>query len=105
MAFYNTADVRPRPQKQMTTPSNTPHIRGATAGDAARMRAIAHAAYAKYVPRIGREPSPMAADYEAAVTANRAVVIEAAGSVRGSPVVRISAWMPASRAAASRLFV
>jgi ribosomal protein S18 acetylase RimI-like enzyme len=47
------------------------------------MRAIARAAYAKYVPRIGREPLPMGADYEAEVAANRAVVIEAAGSVRG----------------------
>jgi ribosomal protein S18 acetylase RimI-like enzyme len=67
----------------MTTPSNTPDIRAASADDAAPMRAIARAAYAKYVPRIGREPAPMGADYEAAVAANRAVVIEAAGSVRG----------------------
>jgi ribosomal protein S18 acetylase RimI-like enzyme len=64
-------------------PGNKPHIRKATEGDAAPMRAIARAAYGKYVPRIGREPSPMAADYEAAVAANRAVVIEAAGSIRG----------------------
>jgi ribosomal protein S18 acetylase RimI-like enzyme len=75
MAPYDTAD--------MITPSNTPHIRGATADDAARMRAIALAAYAKYVPRIGREPAPMGADYEAAVAASCAVVIEAAGSVLG----------------------
>ena len=47
----------------MTTPGNTPHIRAATANDAARMRAIALAAYAKYVPRIGREPAPMVAEY------------------------------------------
>jgi ribosomal protein S18 acetylase RimI-like enzyme len=47
------------------------------------MRAIALAGYAKYVPRIGREPSPMGADYEAEVAANRAVVIETAGSVCG----------------------
>src|ERR1051325_11537020 len=67
----------------MKTPSNPPHIRGATADDAARMRAIARAAYAKYVPRIGREPLPMVADYEAAVAANHAVVIEASGSIRG----------------------
>jgi ribosomal protein S18 acetylase RimI-like enzyme len=67
----------------MITPANKPHIRKATAGDAAPMRTIARAAYAKYVPRIGREPSPMVADYEAAVAANRAVVIEADGSVRG----------------------
>ncbi len=51
--------------------------------DASRMRAICRAAYAKYVPRIGREPAPMVADYEAAVAANHAVVIEAAGGVRG----------------------
>jgi GNAT superfamily N-acetyltransferase len=67
----------------MTTPSNTPHIRAASADDAAPMRAIARAAYAKYVPRIGREPAPMVADYEAAVAANRAVVIEAAGILHG----------------------
>jgi ribosomal protein S18 acetylase RimI-like enzyme len=67
----------------MTTPGDKPHIRQATEGDAAPMRAIARAAYAKYVPRIGREPSPMVADYEAAVAASRAVVIEAGGSVRG----------------------
>jgi GNAT superfamily N-acetyltransferase len=47
------------------------------------MRAIALAGYAKYVPRIGREPAPMVADYEAEVAANRAVVIEVAGSLRG----------------------
>jgi GNAT superfamily N-acetyltransferase len=67
----------------MTPSSNTPYIRAATAADAAPMRAIALAAYAKYVPRIGREPAPMVADYEAAVAANRAVVVEIAGSLRG----------------------
>jgi ribosomal protein S18 acetylase RimI-like enzyme len=82
MAFYDAAHVASHAQKQMTTSSNTPRIRGAIAGDAARMRAIALAAYAKYVPRIGREPAPMAADYEAAVAANRAV-IGTAGSVLG----------------------
>jgi ribosomal protein S18 acetylase RimI-like enzyme len=67
----------------MTTPNSTPRIREATADDATRMRAIALAAYAKYVPRIGREPSPMVADYEAEVAANHAVVIAAAGGVLG----------------------
>ena len=67
----------------MTDLSNTPRIRGAAADDVARIGAIAHAAYALYVPRIGREPAPMAADYKAEVAANRVVVIEAAGSVRG----------------------
>jgi ribosomal protein S18 acetylase RimI-like enzyme len=67
----------------MTGSSNSPRIRGAAADDVARIGAIARAAYALYVPRIGREPAPMAADYEAEVAANRVVVIEAAGSVRG----------------------
>jgi len=67
----------------MRTPTRTAHIRRATAADAARMRAIALAAYARYVPRIGREPAPMGADYEAEIAANHAVVIEAAGRVRG----------------------
>ena len=38
-------------------------IRQAMPEDAARIRAIARAAYAKYVPRIGREPPPMVADF------------------------------------------
>jgi len=62
---------------------STPLIRAAAAGDVARIRAIARAAYAKYVPRVGREPAPMTADYEAEVAAQRTVVIEVAGTVDG----------------------
>lgn len=58
-------------------------IRSATAGDAARIGGIARAAYIKYVPRIGREPAPMTADYPAEIAARRVVVIEAAGKVGG----------------------
>jgi ribosomal protein S18 acetylase RimI-like enzyme len=58
-------------------------IRSATAGDVARIGAIARAAYNKYVPRIGREPAPMTADYEAEIAAHRVVVIEAAGTLSG----------------------
>ena len=47
----------------MTPQASKPQIRSATADDAAQCRAIARAAYGKYVPRIGREPSPMRADY------------------------------------------
>ena len=36
-------------------------IRIARTGDVARIREIARAAYARYVPRIGREPAPMVA--------------------------------------------
>jgi len=67
----------------MTTPSNTPLIRSATADDAARIGAVARAAYAKYVPRIGREPAPMVADFDAEIAAHRIVVIETAGKVGG----------------------
>jgi len=67
----------------MTGLSKTPRIRNAAADDVARIGAIARAAYALYIPRIGREPAPMAADFVAEVAASRVVVIEAAGSVRG----------------------
>ena len=67
----------------MTTPSHAPLIRSATADDVARIGAIARAAYIKYVPRIGREPAPMAADFDAEIAAHRVVVIEAAGKVSG----------------------
>jgi ribosomal protein S18 acetylase RimI-like enzyme len=60
-----------------------PLIRKATAEDAARIGAIARAAYAKYVPRIGREPAPMVADFAAEVAAGRVVVIGTAGAVDG----------------------
>jgi ribosomal protein S18 acetylase RimI-like enzyme len=58
-------------------------IRRAKPEDAARIRAIARAAYAKYVPRIGREPAPMLADFAAEIAAERVVVIETAGAVHG----------------------
>ncbi len=67
----------------MSTPSTTPLIRGATPDDFARIGAIARAAYAKYVPRMGREPAPMVADYGAEIATNRVVVIEVAGIVSG----------------------
>ncbi len=39
----------------------------ATAADAGRVRELSRAAYAKWVPVIGREPWPMTADYDVAV--------------------------------------
>jgi ribosomal protein S18 acetylase RimI-like enzyme len=66
-----------------TSASGAPRIRVAGAADVAAVRAIARAAYAKYVPRIGREPSPMTADYTAAVDMRHAVVVEVADKVCG----------------------
>ena len=42
-------------------------IRRAEASDADRVRALTRSSYAKWIPVIGREPLPMAADYERAV--------------------------------------
>lgn len=42
-------------------------IRRADASDAGRVRALTRSSYAKWIPVIGREPLPMAADYERAV--------------------------------------
>lgn len=42
-------------------------VRKAAAHDADRLREIAATAYAKYIPRIGVQPGPMTADYDAAI--------------------------------------
>ena len=46
------------------------HFRRAGENDAETVRALTHAAYAKWVPVIGRRPKPMNADYEHAVRAH-----------------------------------
>jgi ribosomal protein S18 acetylase RimI-like enzyme len=46
-------------------------LRRATQADVEAIRNLTRAAYAKWVPVIGREPKPMAADYEAAVQKHR----------------------------------
>jgi ribosomal protein S18 acetylase RimI-like enzyme len=67
----------------MTKVSSTPLIRRATANDLDWIRAIARAAYGKYVPRLGREPAPMVADFGAEIAAQRVVVIATEGKVSG----------------------
>jgi len=46
-------------------------LRQAVAADAAAVKALTRAAYAKWVPLIGREPKPMGTDYEAAIRNHR----------------------------------
>ncbi|MBN8291596.1 GNAT family N-acetyltransferase [Rhodobacter sp. NTK016B] len=51
-------------------------IRLAEARDEAAIRDCAAQAYARYVPRIGREPAPMLADYASQIAAGRVHVSE-----------------------------
>jgi ribosomal protein S18 acetylase RimI-like enzyme len=46
-------------------------LRQAMATDAAAIRELTRAAYAKWVPLIGREPKPMTANYEEALAKHR----------------------------------
>ena len=71
------------PSMPMKAPTDPPLIRLATLDDVPRIRAIARAAYGKYMPRSGREPAPMAADYEGEGAAQRVVVIDPDASVSG----------------------
>ncbi|MGQ0677162.1 MAG: GNAT family N-acetyltransferase [Rhodospirillales bacterium] len=63
-------------------------IRKAGASDEAAVLALIRRAYAKYVPRIGREPAPMTGDYGAAIEAGRCWVLDGAGRLSGVLVMR-----------------
>jgi GNAT superfamily N-acetyltransferase len=54
-------------------------LRRAEAPDAAAVRDVTRAAYAKWVPLIGREPKPMQADYDKAVIEHRIDLLELDG--------------------------
>lgn len=56
-------------------------LRTAAPADAAAIRDLTRAAYAKWVPVIGREPKPMGADYEAAVREHRFDLLHVAGEL------------------------
>jgi GNAT superfamily N-acetyltransferase len=58
-------------------------IRLAAEADAPALAKIAVAAYQHYVPRIGRPPAPMTADYTAAVRRGQAWVAAVDGEVAG----------------------
>jgi GNAT superfamily N-acetyltransferase len=59
-------------------------LRTALPHEAGALRELARAAYAKWVPVLGREPRPMQADYEAAVERFRFDVIEMGGRLVAS---------------------
>ncbi len=56
-------------------------IRQARIDEAGAIRALVRAAYAKWVPVIGREPRPMLADYDAAVRLHRFDLVEVLGQL------------------------
>lgn len=56
-------------------------LRAAAPADAAAIRDLTRAAYAKWVSVIGREPKPMGADYEAAVREHRFDLLHVAGEL------------------------
>jgi GNAT superfamily N-acetyltransferase len=55
----------------VTGEANGEVLRRASIDDAPAIRALTRQAYAKWVPLIGREPTPMLADYAAAVQKHR----------------------------------
>ena len=62
--------IQPPPLENLTSPLTDAiraGLRRATPADAAAVRDLTRAAYARWVPLIGREPRPMTADYEVAV--------------------------------------
>jgi len=61
--------------------------RRAGPGDVDALRAIAAAAYQKYVPRIGRNPAPMTADYPQAVRNRQAWAAVEDGEIAGFAIL------------------
>lgn len=55
--------------------------------DALALRDLVRAAYAKYVPRLGREPAPMKDDYAARIEAGQAWVLEENGAFAGALIL------------------
>jgi GNAT superfamily N-acetyltransferase len=67
----------------MSAPASKIEIRPAVLGDAAGIRALTRAAYAKWLPLIGREPLPMQVDYERAVVENTIDLLIVDGALAG----------------------
>ena len=67
----------------MTPPVSNVEILPAVLADAARIRALTRAAYAKWVALIGREPLPMQADYERAIVEHTIDLLIVDGALAG----------------------
>ena len=62
----NSDSAHPDPS-QASEDAGHKTVRRATIADAVTVREVTRAAYAKWVPILGREPRPMTADYDAAL--------------------------------------
>lgn len=58
-------------------------FRAATMDDVALVRDIVHAAYSKWIPVIGREPSPMKADYDEVLRKHQFTLLHEGPKVAG----------------------
>ena len=65
-------------------------LRRAHSADAAAAAACVRAAYARWVPIIGREPAPMTQDYAALVAQGRTFVAEVDGKIAGVLVLEVN---------------
>jgi GNAT superfamily N-acetyltransferase len=65
-------------------------IRRAVDGDVTVVGAVVDGAYSGYIPRIGRRPAPMTADYASLVGAGDVWVGDVDGRVIGVLVIRVS---------------
>jgi hypothetical protein len=64
-------------------PASNVEIRPAILVDAARIRDLTRAAYAKWIAAIGREPLPMQADYQRAVVERTIDLLTVSGALAG----------------------
>ena len=64
--MQNSNSAHPDPS-QTSKDAGHKTVRRATTADAVTVRDLTRAAYAKWVPLLGREPRPMTADYDAAL--------------------------------------
>lgn len=72
----------------MSNPGDALHLRRALSADAPVVAECVNAAYAHWVPRIGRKPWPMLQDYRLVVETEHVVLAEAKGEVAGILVLR-----------------
>lgn len=63
--------------------TSTVTLRPATLADEPAIRACAEAAYARYIPAIGRRPAPMDADFARQIVAGQTYVAQASGQIQG----------------------